>query len=194
MAERFNTTDLVKLVDITENPFIPRLRVWEKTVRKSVSSRKSTANELDADALPPDEVEETVYEGSDYIKLSAVKLNKAVGDLSKTEYRLLRVIEVLVEGSYNFNGAIELYLELLNNPLYLVGAEWTKKTMYAAIKTLCTEVDSGIGPVLIKHAKLPKVYWVNPNLMYRGFKKILLKRYHAQKGEKEYAELRLCKS
>lgn len=182
-------SDMVK-VNLLDNPFIPKLQIWCKEITKKTKRTLSQSKDLDKELDDSYEVTNLTYEGSDFIKVSAIKLNEMLGDLTKTEYKLLRIIQVLIEEYYNFNGALELTLSIINDEKYIVGTPFSPKTFYPAIKTLCTPIDDKHDPVLIKHEKRSGIYWVNPVIFYRGYKKVLLERYHQEKKEKEQREAR----
>ena len=177
-------------VDVLDNPFIAALQIWEKKVKSKGKLKVSDALEMDKEVEDPDESNEVLYEGSDYVKVSVHELNSILGKLNRNDYKLLFIIMTLVEEYYNFNGALDLSLDVVNEKRLNKGSPFCKKTLLDSLKVLCTPKDEYSQPLLKKHHSKAGVFWVNPVVLYRGYKKILLIRYNTEKKARLMEEAR----
>lgn len=177
MDKRFSDMLFVKTID---NPFIPSVETFEETVTISKKGKRSNSEAMDTEVNIEPTQYDVVSDGGDYVKVNVNRLKRVVGDVNGSEYKLLMVIMSLVEKYYNYNCAIELSLDIVNNSEFNLGKPFNKKTMYAAINKFLVSNDPSIQPLLVKHKTRRSTYWVNPLIVYRGYKKVLLARYNEE--------------
>lgn len=98
--------------------------------------------------------------GENGLYFNPAYFNKLVGDMTKLECRLFRILMELIYSDKNYSGVVELKQDILNN--MTPEKEFSMATLHIAIKNFAENMKAEGKPFIVKKAPRSRVYWVNP--------------------------------